>query len=225
MVRQAIGKGKPASRKEFDRAMDWLDRWVWVYDFVGSAVSGKVQECWEYAARKYGINHFVLDSLMKLQDVPGTDYDAQKIVMNQLNDFAKRHSVHVHLVAHSKKPDAKHPKEKVWPGELDISGSADIPNGAWNVICMWRNENKQNDSEIVRQKLRSRDLAPEDRAVEQIALAEIAKRNDAMFIVQKQRTTGEFPLCRRLWFDHGAEGSWRFRCDADFTSLTYIEET
>jgi len=222
MVRQAIGKGKPATREEFDRAMDWMDRWVWVYDFVGSSVSGKVLECWEYAVRKYGIHHFVLDSLMKLQDVPGTDFDAQKGVMNRINDFAKRHRVHVHLVAHSKKPDSKHPKEKNWPGELDISGSSDIPNGAWNVICMWRNENKQNDSEIAWQKLRSRNLTPEERAEQQGVLVEIARRNDAMFIVQKQRTTGEFPLHRQLWFDHGTEGSWQFGCDVDSPIRAYI---
>lgn len=221
MVRQSIARGKPESRREFDRAMDWLDEWIWVYDFVGSAFSDKVIDCWEYAARKYGINHFVLDSLMKLQDVAGSDFDAQKRVMNLLNDFAKRHKVHVHLVAHSKKPDSKHPKERIWPGELDISGSSDIPNGAWNVLCMWRNENKQNDSEIIYQKLRSGELELEDRAELEGELISISKRNDAMFIVQKQRTTGEFPLHRQLWFDHGQDRSWQFGSSPDFPITTY----
>jgi twinkle protein len=223
MIRQAIGKGKPLDRKQFDLAIDWLDRWIWVYDFVGSAESGKVLECWEYAARKYGINHFVLDSLMKLQDVPATDFDAQKGVMNRLNDFAKRHRVHVHLVAHSKKPDSRHPKEKNWPGELDISGSSDIPNGAWNVICMWRNENKQNDSEFTRNKMRKTGLSQDDRMQLRASLTEIAMKNDAMFIVQKQRTTGEFPLHRQLWFDHGAEGSWQFRAEPEGSVWAYTD--
>lgn len=223
MVRQAIAKRRPETRPEFDRAMDWLDQWVWVYDFVGSAYSESVLECWEYAARKYGINHFVLDSLMKLQDVPGSDYDAQKRVMNLLNDFAKRHRVHVHLVAHSKKPDSKHPKEKRWPGELDISGSSDIPNGAWNVLCMWRNENKQNDLETAHQMLRTKSLSPEDREKFARSLDEIPSIHDALFIVQKQRTTGVFPLHRQLWFDHGEDGSWQFGCDPEFRIQAYVE--
>lgn len=224
MVRQATAKGKPATREEFDKAIDWLDGFLWVYDFVGSADSGKVLECWEYAAKKYGIHHFVMDSLMKLQDVPGTDFDAQKGLMNRLNDFAKRHRVHVHLVTHAKKPDSKHPKERNWPGELDISGSSDIPNGAWNVICMWRNENKQNDSEVVFQKLRSRTLSDEERTKLRGELAEIERRNDAMFIVQKQRTTGIFPLHRQLWFDGGKDGSWQFCAECPVAARKYLED-
>ena len=220
-MRQAIGKGKPFDREEFDKAMDWLDQWVWVYDFVGSAESRKVFQCWEYAARKYGIHHFVLDSLMRLQDVPGSDFDAQKGLMNRLNDFAKRHRVHVHLVAHSRKPDARHPKEKHWPGELDISGSSDIPNGAWNVICMWRNEDKQNNSEIIWQELRRRGLSTDERETLQASLAKIAQKNDAMFIVQKQRTAGEFPLHRQLWFDHGSNGSWQFSAEPGRPARVY----
>jgi len=222
IIRQGIGRGKPATRAEFDQAMDWLDKYLWVYDFVGSADSRKVIECWEYAAKKYGIHHFVMDSLMKLQDVSNIDLDAQKGLMNRLNDFAKKYKVHVHLVAHSKKPDAKHPKEKNWPGELDISGSSDLPNGAWNVICMWRNENKQNDRDRIYQELRNSRLASDKRVELEAELQEIDQRNDAMFIVQKQRTNGVFPLHRQLWFDGGREGSWQFGTERLFRVVTYI---
>jgi twinkle protein len=224
MVRQAIGQGRPASREEFDKAMDWLDRYLWVYDFVGSADSRKILECWEYAAKKYGIHHFVMDSLMRLQDVPGMDFDAQKGLMNRLNDFAKKFKVHVHLVAHSKKPDIKHPKEKNWPGELDISGSSDLPNGAWNVICMWRNENKQNDRDILYYKIRNSKLSPEEHAELEIELNEIDQRNDAMFIVQKQRASGIFPLHRQLWFDGGRDGSWQFGTEKSFRVITHVDK-
>lgn len=224
IIRQGIGRGKPATRAEFDQAMDWLDKYLWVYDFVGSADSRKVIECWEYAAKKYGIHHFVMDSLMKLQDVSNIDLDAQKGLMNRLNDFAKKYKVHVHMVAHSKKPDAKHPKEKNWPGELDISGSSDLPNGAWNVICMWRNENKQNDRDRIYQELRNSGLASDKRVELEAELQEIDQRNDAMFIVQKQRTTGAFPLHRQLWFDGGREGSWQFGTERHFRVITYVDK-
>ena len=224
MVRQTIGKGKPASREEFDKAMDWLDEYLWVYDFVGSADSRKILECWEYAAKKYGIHHFVMDSLMRLQDVASMDFDSQKGLMNRLNDFAKKFEVHVHLVAHSKKPDSKHPKEKNWPGELDISGSSDLPNGAWNVICIWRNENKQNDRDAIYQDLRSSRLLPEERAELEIKLNQINERNDAMFIIQKQRTTGAFPLHRQLWFDGGRDGSWQFGTEKSFSVIVHVDK-
>jgi len=196
---------------------------MWVYDFVGSADSRKIIECWEYAAKKYGVNHFVLDSLMRLQDVPGGDFDAQKGIMNILNDFARKFKVHVHLVAHSKKPDVKHPKEKNWPGELDISGSSDLPNGAWNVICMWRNENKQNDRDAIYHELRNSRLPAEKRTELEVELNEIDQRNDAMFIVQKQRTAGVFPLHRQLWFDGGRDGSWQFGAEKSFRVITQVD--
>ncbi len=222
MVRQAIGHGKPANRSEFDQAMDWLDRNLWVYDFTGSADSRHILECWEYAAKKYGIHHFVLDSLMRLKDVSSVDFDAQKDLMNRLNDFAKKFKAHVHLVAHSKKPDIKHPKEKNWPGELDISGSSDIPNGAWNVLCMWRNEAKQIELEAIYQKLKVPRLNADERCELEMELNDVNKRYDAMLIVQKQRTTGAFPLYRQLWFDGGRDGSWQFGPERDFRVVSSV---
>ncbi len=183
---------------------------------IGAASSKSLLECFEYAARKYGIKHFVLDSMLKLKDVGTDDYMAQEDLLNRLNDFAKRYSVHLHIVCHSKKPDARHPKESNWPGEYDIKGSGSIPDLAWNVICMWRNEGKKQEQELAERTLNGSEL--EDR------LEAIAAGHDALVVVQKQRTTGEFPIHKPLWFDGKMPGSRQFRDARTGGSIRYLDQ-
>jgi twinkle protein len=204
ICRAAMGKAKPSGDVEFDRAIEWMDQWFWIYNHIGPARVDDVLEVFIYTARKYGVKHFVLDSLMMLSGIAGDDYDQQKDLCLKLKDFAERYGVHVHLVAHSKKPDAKHPAEKHWPGKFDISGSGSISNVADNVVCVWRNKGKE------MALYTAQDLAKAGKMDEADKLySENSKREDALFIVQKNRETG-LELACRLWFDKGEAGSWRY---------------
>ncbi len=57
--------------------------------------------------------------------------------MDRLVDFARTYNVHIHLVAHSKKPNDRR-GEAIIPRRYDVMGSSYITNLAFNVIVVWR---------------------------------------------------------------------------------------
>ena len=152
---------------------------LWVYDQVGSVASEKMIGLVRYAAKKLGIKHFVIDSLMKC--VAGTDnYNAQKDFVNELCAIGKDYQVTIHLVAHTKKM----PDEAKRPSKYDVSGAGDITNLADSVMLFWRNKPK----EAARRKGdSSTDGEP-----------------DALLICCKQRELGDEPEFA-LWYDHDSE--------------------
>ena len=77
MVRQASGMSCP-SRGYIDAILDWLDGKLWIYDQLGTAKTGEMLEDFRYAARRYGVNHFIVDSLAKLG--MAEDDEALKII-------------------------------------------------------------------------------------------------------------------------------------------------
>lgn len=204
MARQAMGKAKPQDAEELSRVIKWMDNYFWLYAHIGEASVDDVLYVFQYVAKKYGVQHFVLDSLMMLTDIGGEEYDKQKAVCLRLKKFANDYKVHMHLVAHSKKPDSKHDPDKYPPKKFDISGSGNISNVADNVICVWRNKEKEV------QIASAYDLDRAGLGADADAIrAKYAAKEDARFIIQKNRETGE-EVTRRLWFDKGAQGSWQY---------------
>jgi twinkle protein len=204
LMRQALGQGKPKDKVEFQEALEWMDEYFWVYAHVGETTVDNALEIFEYVAKKYGVNHFVLDSLMMLTDIGGEEYDDQKAVVLRLKEFARDFNVHVHLVAHSKKPDSKRDPSKYPPRKYDISGSANISNVADNVICVWRNTNKEENMAAAYDLMRAGKTDDADKVIEIYQ-----PKEDARFVIQKNRETGE-EIWRRLWFDKGEDGSWQY---------------
>lgn len=134
LVKQATGLDRPTPGY-IDGVGEWLRDRVWLFDFVGSARLERLLEVFAYGNKRYGIRHFVIDSLMMLdipEDGPGA-ITAQKAAVQKMCDFAKRNGCHVHLVAHPRKGA----DEKTAPGKLDVSGSSNITNGADNVFAVW----------------------------------------------------------------------------------------
>jgi twinkle protein len=174
---------------------------------VGSANPKEVLEVFEYAAKKYGISHFVIDSLMRL-DIPEDEDARLKELMNACSDFAMNYDVHLHLVAHSKKPDAKKPEESGWPSKHMVRGSVHVTNIAHNVVCVWRNKKKERFMhEIADNQITKR---PEDR--------EVAAMSDSTFAVLAQRENGEEPIAN-LWFD---KDCWQYKETHHENSLVYV---
>lgn len=225
LLRQATGKRESDTLEELESRLQWLDRHFLIYDYVGDAKSPQVMDVFEYAARKYGVQHVVLDSLMKIVDVEGDDFSGQRALVNRLGLFADEFNLHVHLVAHSKKPDSKHPQEKCWPGIYDVMGSSYLVNLADNIVCVWRNVLKTQATQAVEQELameRAKSTPSRDRILDlQATLESERAKNDALFIVQGQRKTGETPI-KNLWFDAGIDGSWQFRDDPRGVADVYL---
>jgi twinkle protein len=152
LIRMAIGRRDVCAKEDRahfrERCLKPLAQKVWVYDHVGNAVVTDVLNVMLYAFQRYGCRQFVLDSLMKFQGLDGEgqeQWNHQRDFMNAVITFAATYRVHVHLVAHSKKPD-KQGEAKI-PRRYDISGSAHISNLPHNVLVVWRNRAKQDKLE------------------------------------------------------------------------------
>jgi twinkle protein len=139
MIRQALGKGDP-ERAEIESTLTWLDGKLWIFDLLGTAKVEKMMEVFRYAFHRYGVQQFIIDSLLKC-GIASDDYKEQKAFLDLLNDFANATNSHVHLVAHSRKAE----NELTPPGKMDVKGSGDISDLASNVWSVWRNRVKEED--------------------------------------------------------------------------------
>jgi len=136
---------------------------------------------------------------MRIDDVNEEEAETSKQLMNWLQAFAKRFEVHVHLVAHSRKPDSRHPASKNPPMKHAVSGSKAITDNADNVLCVWRN----------REKSEALDDARNTGNRDEIERWE--NEHDARFLIQKCREDGSQEGSKYLFFDYGPDGSWQYR--------------
>ena len=193
MVVQACATSHPT--EAFIRAANaWLNGALWVYDHVGSVDQSKLFEAFRYAAKRYRVTHFVIDSLMKC-GIAEDDYKAQKDFVDRLCDFKNEFNAHVHLVAHARKGEDEHKA----PGKLDVKGTGAISDLADNVFTVWRNKRKELDGE--------------GRAEEE----------DSRIYCNKQRATG-YEGALRLWFDSNSRhftqrAGWRVKPYFHFSEL------
>jgi twinkle protein len=84
-------------------------------------------------ARDHGVRHAVIDSLMCL-DVPVNDLEAQRNFAVSLSRTCESSGVHIHLVAHPRKPANRDQELDI----ADVAGSADIGRRADNVLFVKR---------------------------------------------------------------------------------------
>lgn len=137
MVRQATAL--PSPEKPFrHEVLNWLDDKIWFFNLVGTAKVERLLEVSRYAVRRYGVEHIVIDSLMKL-GVRDDDYSEQKVVVESLCDFANEMNVHVHLVTHFKKPSNGSAEDS----GFNIKGSGGIRDLAHNVLLINRHKKKE----------------------------------------------------------------------------------
>ena len=134
MIMNVCNKRTP-DRKEITSAIDWMTKNLFVVNVNGEIAPDELVNIFDFAARKYGVKHFFIDSLMKIA-LHGTDeLKEQKRFCNSLIDkIQKPHSAHVHLVAHPRKGF----KDSDTPDKVDVSGTGDITNLADNVLMAWR---------------------------------------------------------------------------------------
>lgn len=122
------------AREKFDN--------LFIYDYHGDADPEELVNVFDFAARKYGVKHFIIDSLMKIKLPLQDKYEAQKDFCNMIIDkLAVKHNGHVHLVAHPRKGY----KDNERPDKVDISGSSDITNLAHNVLMMYRTTEEEKE--------------------------------------------------------------------------------
>jgi twinkle protein len=144
LVRQLTGSSRPTPAY-IDASAEWVRDRMWLFNVVGSASIARLVEVFRYGAKRYGITHFVIDSLM-MTDVPEDGPGAlskQKEAIQALSAFAKGFKAHVHLVAHPRKAR----DESAAPGKLDVGGSGKITDAADNVFSVWSARKEDSDED------------------------------------------------------------------------------
>lgn len=115
---------------------DWTRKNFFLYDLgiTSAHDEDNILTVFEYAARRYGCNVFLVDNIMTARFRGGERdfYRAQSAFVGRLVQFAKTFKVHVHLVAHPRKGEGKEITAD------DVGGIADITNRADNVLSVFR---------------------------------------------------------------------------------------
>jgi len=177
MARQAYAVSKPANQS-LAAFSAWTDGRLWVFDHQGRIAPDLAIAVCRYFAQELQGQHIVIDSMMMVC-ASEEHLDEQKQFTTDLVRVAQETGLHVHLVAHCRKP-AKGEEDP--PTKYDLRGSAAISDQCPNVVTVWANKPKKAKLE----------KDPHDNA----ALAE----PDALVTVEKQRN-GEWEGRLKMWFD------------------------
>jgi twinkle protein len=137
-------KKKDISDFDVDFTMNEFAEKLFIIDITGEIKKEKLFEIIEFGYRKYGIQVFVIDSLMKIDLTPDDRkiYWEQKNLVNKLAAFVKEYKIHVHLVAHPRKAKS----DDYESNKTDVSGTGDITNIADNVFLVYRYSEDQINS-------------------------------------------------------------------------------
>ena len=167
LIRQACG-GPDPTEAYIDRFLDWATGKIWIFDQEGVCDQKILKGVIRYAALERGVQHFFIDSLMKVVRSE-TDYDAQKNWVDEVIAIGKDTGIHIHVVAHIRKGDSEYDV----PDKFDIKGSGSIVDQVDNTFIIWRNKKKE-------EQLRMPNLKPEDQE-------KLEKIPDCLMVVAKQR--------------------------------------
>lgn len=136
--RQESGSSRPP--KGFvDDWFEYAKTRLWLFDHQGSLKADNVVALCRYAVATHGVQHIVIDSLMKCGiGVGSEDYSKQKHFVDKLQSVAHQCGPHIHLVAHARKGSS----DGAPPGLHDVKGTSEIGDMAENVFTVWRNKPK-----------------------------------------------------------------------------------
>lgn len=177
MVRQAFAAQRP-TRDQIERFAKWTDGRLWLFDHVGRIDPSKLLAVMRYFADDlHGAQVFV-DSMMM---VCGSEesLDEQKQFTTDLVRLAQETGLHIHLIAHCRKPQGgeEHP-----PSKYDLRGSAAISDQAHNVITVHANKAKA-------------------RLVEAGKATDATMSEPDQYVTVEKQRNGEWEGRAGLWFD------------------------
>ena len=138
MLIQSFGVHESRSIPLANQWIDAVSDSLWLYDQQKSMSPQDIPALCRYAVKRLGVQHILIDSLMKC-GVGSDDYNGQKKLVDSIQQVAHNSEVHIHLVAHSKKGSSD---DKIG-GLHDVKGASEIADMAENVIFVWRNKAKE----------------------------------------------------------------------------------
>lgn len=176
------------SVEQIREGTDWMEDKILFYDYVGNAKLEGILEVFAYAARKFGVNFFILDSLVKCSVNP-ENFSEQQAFVDSLQNFCKEYNVHIALVAHSRKKS----DDNDMVSRLDIKGSGVLNDLPELVVGVWRNRKKERDMQIA--------MFSSDPTVQDFASRIKESEPDAVVSILKQRNGNGSEPTAKLLFD------------------------
>lgn len=161
---------------DFQAATDQL---LWFYDKQGTVTPQQVVAVTRYCCKVLGIKHMFVDSLMKCVK-HDDDYNAQKLVVDEMCAIAKDYDAHIHLIHHLRKGN----KESDLPDKNDVKGAGAITDQVDNLLLVWRNKPKEDDAAAGKH---ARGEEP-----------------DSLIYCKKQRNGTGWEGAIKLWFDQAS---------------------
>jgi twinkle protein len=129
------------NEKDVNDTLNAIGPYWYIFDIVGAVMSESLLDAFEFAARKYGIKHFFIDSLMRVSFKERDEIKAHKEFCEKLVNFYSEYDCHVHLVAHPRKGY----KDTDQPDKVDVGGTGQITNLAHNVLSFYRYTEEQKE--------------------------------------------------------------------------------
>lgn len=137
MAKQAFGLRRPA-QPSLEHFAAWTDDRLWIFDHMGRIDPDKCMAVVRYFAQELNGTQILIDSMMMVCKSE-EHLDEQKQFVTDVVRAAQEYGVHIHLVAHCRKPT----DEKIPPTKYDIKGSGAISDQVQNVVMVWANKAKK----------------------------------------------------------------------------------
>jgi twinkle protein len=165
---------------------EWNHERICYYDQLDTVPAERVLGVIFYMANYLGCKHIKVDSLTKC-GLPSGDRDAEKRFIDTLSATAKALNIHIHLVAHVRKPHQG--GEAYQPTKFDIRGAGELTDLVDNVIIVWKDKKLEG---IKQKEQRGGILTPDEKTY-------FDENPDQRLICAKQRR-GEWEGNIGLWF-------------------------
>ena len=137
MMRQAAGVEKPGLG--FQTEFYEKTSRIWIYDQTDVVPPERILGMIHYAAAELGIEHVMIDCLVKVGLRTDNYNAAQAEFMNRICWAAKAHNVHIHVVHHLRKGQDISKTPTGW----DLKGAGELRDLTDNLVLVWRNVVKE----------------------------------------------------------------------------------
>lgn len=142
-VRQCAATFSPDPDRYVPAWCKWADERLYLFDKQSKLSPELVLGVVAYGIQELGVNHIVVDSLMKCGVKGHSDslYSAQADFMDRLQHLAHgSEDTHLHIVMHGRKPS--HGGDDNPPTIHDVKGASELIDLAENAISVWMDKGK-----------------------------------------------------------------------------------
>jgi len=173
--------------EEFDAAFEYVSEHVLMYKSMERTDPLHLVNTFIHAHKRYGVRTFVVDNVMTL-NIDRGDNTAQAEAADLLRVFVSKYPVHLHIVAHPRKP----PESVNKPAAMsEIRGAGEWGDMPHNIVSIWRDMSK------------AESIAEREDAMNSFSKEEIREFWESTpcgkIHVRKQRTTGDTPMTK-FWY-------------------------